>query len=60
MFLCRPPEGETIISLLGPWPWYILGIEGVGLVVVFILYIPFLIKDIIDKLQNKEIKSTTV
>ncbi len=33
------------MDLLGPWPWYLLAVEGVALVICFILYLPFLVKD---------------
>ncbi|MBN1700236.1 MAG: TIGR02206 family membrane protein [Spirochaetales bacterium] len=58
MFLCHPPKGETIISLLGEWPWYILGLELVGSILIFLFYVPFLIKDIVDKVNKKEIPAT--
>lgn len=41
MFLSRKPEGASIIDFLGPWPWYLLSLEGVLLIVCLILYIPF-------------------
>jgi hypothetical integral membrane protein (TIGR02206 family) len=40
MFLCRRPEGQSPFFFL-PWPWYILFLEGVALVVVTALYLPW-------------------
>ncbi|MFS0865215.1 TIGR02206 family membrane protein [Fredinandcohnia sp. 179-A 10B2 NHS] len=44
MFLARKPSNPSLIDLLGPYPWYILSLEIVALVMFFILYIPFLRK----------------
>lgn len=44
LFLSSKPEGASIIDFLGPWPWYILSLEGVLLVVCLILYLPFAVK----------------
>lgn len=43
LFLRHKPNNPSIMDYLGPWPWYILGLEAIGIVVMFILYIPFLI-----------------
>lgn len=49
MFLCRKPEGVSIIDLLGPWPWYILSLEGIGLLISFLCYLPFASTKFISK-----------
>jgi len=36
----KPPPG-TIYDLLGPWPWYIMSLEGVMLILFSIVLIPF-------------------
>jgi len=41
MFLRRKPDGETLMNLLGPWPWYIGVCEGLGLLLFPLLYLPF-------------------
>ena len=41
MFLARKPENPSLIDLLGPYPWYILSLQVVVLVVFFLLYLPF-------------------
>jgi hypothetical integral membrane protein (TIGR02206 family) len=41
MYLRTKPQNASLLSLLGPWPWYILAADGVALVVFGLLYIPF-------------------
>ncbi len=41
LFLSRKPEGGTLLDLLGPWPWYILSLEAVALLLFTLLYLPF-------------------
>ncbi|MBM4421807.1 MAG: TIGR02206 family membrane protein [Chloroflexi bacterium] len=45
LFIAHKPETPSLIDVLGPWPWYILGLEAVGLLTCAILYIPFAILD---------------
>lgn len=45
LFIAHKPETASLIDLLGPWPWYILVIEGIALVVFLLLYLPFALKD---------------
>jgi hypothetical integral membrane protein (TIGR02206 family) len=52
LFICRKPANPSLIDLLGPWPWYILSLEGVGIVSFLLYYSPFLIKDFIDRLRH--------
>jgi len=41
----KPPTA-SLLDLLPPWPWYILWMEAIGLVVMcLILYLPFAVKD---------------
>lgn len=39
----RPPTW-SLLSVLGPWPWYILGATGVGLLSFALLDAPFLVQ----------------
>lgn len=45
LFLCHKPNNPSIMDYLGPWPWYVFGLEAVGIVIMCILYLPFFIKD---------------
>lgn len=45
LFIAHKPETASLIDMLGPWPWYILGLEAIGLVVSLLLYSPFAVKD---------------
>ena len=40
MFLSEPPHGDSPFFFL-PWPWYIVMLEGVGLGLMMIVYMPF-------------------
>jgi len=42
MFICQPPNIESSF-IIGEWPYYLLYIEGIYLIYIFILYLPFLI-----------------
>ncbi len=41
MFLRSPPAHRTLLSLLGPWPYYIFAAAGVALVLLVVLDAPF-------------------
>lgn len=45
LFIAHKPETASLMDVLGPWPWYILSMELLGLVVCLLLYLPFLLKD---------------
>ena len=45
LFIARKPDTASLIDVLGPWPWYILSLEAIGLAVCLLLYLPFAIKD---------------
>jgi hypothetical integral membrane protein (TIGR02206 family) len=41
MFLRRPPGRATLLSILGPWPWYVLSAAVVGAALILVLDAPF-------------------
>ena len=45
LFLAHKPAGPTLFDLLGPWPWYILSLEALGVAAVLLLYAPFAVRD---------------
>lgn len=45
LFIMRPPDTPSLIDMLGPWPWYILALEAIGLMTCLLLYLPFALKD---------------
>jgi len=47
LYVNAKPATASLLDLLPAWPTYILYIEAIGLASIFILYLPFLIKDLI-------------
>lgn len=45
LFIARKPDTPSLLDVLGPWPWYILSIEAVGLVIGLLLYLPFALRE---------------
>jgi hypothetical integral membrane protein (TIGR02206 family) len=41
MFLRSRPATWSLLNVLGPWPWYILGATGVAIVALVLLDLPF-------------------
>lgn len=52
LFIAHKPETASLIDVLGPWPWYLLALEGIGLVLFTMLYVPFAIRDFISTRQR--------
>ncbi len=46
MFLAyKPEEFASLLDILPPWPYYIVYMETLGIIVFLLLYLPFAIKD---------------
>lgn len=41
MYLAHRPRHASLLSALGPWPWYILSAAGVAIVLFWLLDLPF-------------------
>lgn len=46
LFLAEKPAPGTMFDLFGPWPWYIVQLELVALIVFICLYLPFMYGEI--------------
>lgn len=44
LFLSEKPAGGSILDFMGPWPWYLLSLEALAVVMFLLLYLPFAIK----------------
>lgn len=49
LFIAHKPETASLIDVLGPWPWYILVLEVIGIVMCLLLYLPYAIADMKKK-----------
>lgn len=49
LFVAGKPNFPTLLDMLAPWPWYIIELEAIGFAIFFLLYLPFLIRDLQQK-----------
>ncbi len=45
LFIARKPDTANLIDMLGPWPWYILSLEVVAILMCLALYLPYAVRD---------------
>jgi hypothetical integral membrane protein (TIGR02206 family) len=46
----------SLLDYLGPWPWYLLSMEGIGIGLCLLLYLPFAIQDRVKAAKLEELK----
>ena len=47
-WVCEKPPSPNLMDVLGPWPWYVLSLGGVGLVIFSLLDLPFIARRKLD------------
>jgi hypothetical integral membrane protein (TIGR02206 family) len=45
LYVAHKPPGPTLLDALPDWPWYLLYMEALGVVMMLLLYLPFIVKD---------------
>ncbi len=56
LFLRHKPDGTTLCTFLGPWPWYILSLECLGVVMFFAVYSPYLVSDLLARKRKAALR----
>ena len=57
LFLRHKPETESLLDILGSWPWYILSLEAVAMLLFFVFYLPVAM---MNRKTTKSLKSPSV
>lgn len=57
LYVMHSPPEASLIDVMGPWPWYLLTAQFVGLGIFLLLYLPFIIKDWRAKRQSATVSS---
>ncbi len=55
LFIAHKPETASLLDILPAWPWYLLVIEAIGILLIFLLYLPFFIKDRIGQRSAQQL-----
>jgi hypothetical integral membrane protein (TIGR02206 family) len=45
LFIMRKPPTPSLLDLMGPWPWYLVVLDVVALLVLSLCYLPFFVRD---------------
>ena len=57
MFTMGKPASASLLDLLGPYPWYLLSMAGVGLTIMVVLVSPWEIVNLINRNRGKTIQT---
>jgi uncharacterized membrane protein YwaF len=49
MFIARRPAFPSLIDYLGPWPWYVAAMYGIGVMAFVVVYLPFVLHDSLQR-----------
>ena len=53
MMLNGKPATASLLNLLPPWPGYLIYLEIIGGITIFLLYFPFMLKDLKNNKKNQ-------